>query len=54
MKNNSIVAVMITNAITWIVSGAVAAVAISTTGSAWWSFLLFIPALSGYTYSREG
>ena len=53
MRNSGIFAVMLTNSISWIATGAVAAVAINTTGNAWWSLLLLIPALSGYNY-REG
>ena len=53
MKVNGILAVMLINAVSWIVTGAVIYVAINATGNANWAFLLLIPALCGYSYKEK-
>ena len=53
MKHNGLLIVMIANVATWITTGVVAGIAIRTTGNAWWSLIMLIPALCGYNYSRH-
>lgn len=48
-----VLAVMLMNAVSWIVTGVVIYFAITTTGSAGWAFLLLIPALCGYSYKEK-
>ena len=52
MKTNGLLALIILNAIGWITTGIIAWVCISTTGNAWWSLLILIPALCGYSYKK--
>ena len=51
--NKGLLAVIILNAVEWITTGAVAALAITTTGDAWWSMIMLIPAFCGYTYKCD-
>ena len=53
MKNNGIFAVMLLNAVSWIVTGFVIYITVKTTGDANWAFLLFIPAIFGYSYKSK-
>ncbi len=50
---SGILAVMLMNAVSWIVTGAVTYIAISSTGNATWAFLLLIPAVFGYSYKEH-
>lgn len=52
-KRSGIWAVMFFNAISWIVMGAVVAVAIYTTNNANWAWLMLIPVLGGYSYKEH-
>lgn len=50
---SGILAVMLMNAVSWIVTGVVTYIAISSTGNATWAFLLLIPAVFGYSYKEH-